>query len=60
MTATNLQGSSTHTCTASFTLEEGESGLESGPVEVGLCGEQTLGEGELEDVVEDIEDEADD
>ncbi len=60
VTATNLQGSSTHSCSSTFALEASEDGLQPGPVEVGLCGEQTLGEGELEDVVEDIEDEADD
>ncbi len=59
VTATNLQGSSTHSCSSTFALEASEDGLQPGPVEVGLCGEQTLGEGELEDVVEDIEDEAD-
>jgi hypothetical protein len=50
--ATNLQGSASHACSASFRLVETEDGLRPRDTEPGLCGEQTIGQGDLQEVVE--------
>lgn len=57
--ATNRQGTATHACTASFTLEETADRLE-GTAEPGRCGPQTISGEALEGVVDDVEDEAGD
>jgi hypothetical protein len=57
VTATNLQGSATHSCTGTFTLESGEDGVVAGETKSGLCGEQTLGEEALGEVVDEATEE---
>lgn len=48
--ATNLQGSASHACTATFTLErDAEGGLVAGEAEPGRCGEQTIGQDRLDE-----------
>lgn len=55
--ATNLQGSATHACTATFTLEQdGQGQLVGGAVTPGVCGEQNLGEGQVNEIVDDATD----
>lgn len=51
--ATNLQGSASHACTATFTLERDVDGaLVAGETEPGRCAEQTIGQERIEEAVD--------
>lgn len=59
VTASNQQGTATHSCTATFSLEQNEQGeLIPGTSDPGLCGQQTAEEERVEELEEGAQEEA--